>query len=38
VAALYAFGSVAHGDAGESSDLDLLVDFDGPVRFAASWR
>ncbi|MBL8140546.1 MAG: nucleotidyltransferase family protein [Acidobacteria bacterium] len=34
VAALYAFGSVAHGDAGESSDLDLLVDFDGPVRFA----
>jgi predicted nucleotidyltransferase len=35
VAALYAFGSVARGDAGESSDVDLLVDFDGPASFAS---
>jgi len=31
VRSLDLFGSVARGDAAPSSDVDLLVDFDGPV-------
>jgi predicted nucleotidyltransferase len=31
VRSLDLFGSVARGDAGPSSDVDLLVDFDRPV-------
>ena len=34
VRALYAFGSVARGEASSDSDLDLLVEFDGPATFA----
>jgi predicted nucleotidyltransferase len=34
VKALYAFGSVARGEASPSSDVDLLVEFDGPATFA----
>jgi predicted nucleotidyltransferase len=34
VAALYVFGSVARGDAHDSSDVDLLVEFNGPATFA----
>lgn len=34
VAALYVFGSVARGEAGAGSDVDLLVEFDGPPTFA----
>ena len=34
VAALYVFGSVARGDARESSDVDLLVEFERPATFA----
>ena len=34
VAALYVFGSVARGEAGEGSDVDLLVEFQGPPTFA----
>ncbi|HUE86927.1 MAG TPA: nucleotidyltransferase family protein [Vicinamibacterales bacterium] len=34
VAALYVFGSVARGDASSTSDVDLLVEFDGPPTFA----
>jgi uncharacterized protein len=34
VRALYAFGSVARGEASLSSDLDLLVEFHGPATFA----
>jgi len=34
VAALYVFGSVARGDASNTSDVDLLVEFDGPPTFA----
>jgi len=33
VASLHLFGSVARGDADESSDIDLLVAFDGPATF-----
>ncbi len=33
VTSLHLFGSVARGDAGESSDIDLLVSFDGPATF-----
>ncbi len=31
VAALYIFGSVARGEAGPDSDVDLLVDFSRPI-------
>jgi predicted nucleotidyltransferase len=34
VRTLYAFGSVARGEASLDSDLDLLVEFDGPATFA----
>ena len=34
VAALYVFGSVARGEAVAGSDVDLLVEFDGPATFA----
>lgn len=34
VAALYVFGSVARGEARHDSDIDVLVEFDGPVTFA----
>jgi uncharacterized protein len=34
VRTLYVFGSVARGEATLSSDLDLLVEFDGPATFA----
>ncbi len=34
VRSLHVFGSVARGDAGPSSDLDVLVEFDGPRKFA----
>ena len=34
VRSLHVFGSVARGDAGPSSDLDVLVEFDGPHKFA----
>ena len=33
VQALYVFGSVARGDAGKDSDVDLLVEFSEPVGF-----
>ena len=33
VAALGVFGSYARGEQHEGSDLDLLVDFDGPIDF-----
>jgi len=31
---LHVFGSVARGEAGPSSDLDVLVEFDGQHKFA----
>ena len=34
VRSLHVFGSVARGDAGPVSDLDILVEFDGPRKFA----
>lgn len=34
VSALYVFGSVAHGEARPDSDIDVLVEFDGPPTFA----
>ncbi|WP_396627480.1 nucleotidyltransferase family protein [Luteitalea sp.] len=34
VGALYVFGSVARGDARPDSDVDVLVEFDGPATFA----
>ncbi|HTV00309.1 MAG TPA: nucleotidyltransferase family protein [Luteitalea sp.] len=34
VAALYVFGSVARGEARLGSDVDVLVEFDGPATFA----
>jgi hypothetical protein len=34
VAALYVFGSVARGEAVAGSDIDMLVEFDGPPTFA----
>jgi uncharacterized protein len=34
VAALHVFGSVARGEDGPASDLDVLVDFQGPASFA----
>ena len=34
VAALYVFGSVARGEARHDSDIDVLVEFDGPATFA----
>jgi predicted nucleotidyltransferase len=34
VAALYVFGSVARGEAVAGSDVDLLVEFQGPPTFA----
>lgn len=34
VAALYVFGSVARGEARADSDVDVLVEFDGPATFA----
>ena len=34
VAELYVFGSVARGDAGPVSDIDILVDFRTPPTFA----
>ena len=34
VAALYVFGSVARGEASADSDVDMLVEFDGPATFA----
>jgi len=33
VASLHLFGSVARDEAGEMSDVDLLVAFDGPATF-----
>ena len=33
VAALSVFGSTARGDARDDSDVDVLVDFEGAVRF-----
>lgn len=30
---LAVFGSVARGEAGEASDVDVLVEFDGPATF-----
>ncbi len=35
VRALYLFGSVARGTARQASDVDLLVDFEGPASFDA---
>jgi uncharacterized protein len=32
---LAVFGSVARGDASDSSDLDVLVDFDPPITLSA---
>ena len=34
VVALYVFGSVARGEARADSDIDVLVEFDGPATFA----
>jgi len=34
VRSLHVFGSVARGDAGPSSDLDVLVEFEGTRTFA----
>ena len=34
VAALYVFGSVARGEARPDSDVDVLVEFQGPATFA----
>jgi predicted nucleotidyltransferase len=34
VRALYVFGSVARGEASPTSDVDLLVEFDGPPALA----
>ena len=34
VRSLHVFGSVARGEAGPSSDLDVLVEFDGQHKFA----
>jgi len=34
VSALYVFGSVARGEARTDSDIDVLVEFDGPATFA----
>ena len=34
VSALYVFGSVARGEARTDSDIDVLVEFDGPPTFA----
>lgn len=34
VRALYVFGSVARGEATDSSDVDILVEFEQPGRFA----
>lgn len=34
VSALYVFGSVARGEALTDSDIDVLVEFDGPATFA----
>ena len=34
MAALYVFGSVARGEAASGSDVDLLVEFQGPPTFA----
>ena len=31
VTALALFGSIARGDGGEASDIDILVSFDGPA-------
>ena len=33
VSAVSVFGSVARGEAGTESDVDILVDFDGPADF-----
>lgn len=33
VVSLRLFGSVARGEAEDDSDVDLLVDFEGPARF-----
>jgi len=33
VTALYVFGSVARGEAGPSSDVDMLVDYDPKSKF-----
>lgn len=30
---LYVFGSVARGEAGVGSDVDIIVDFEGPATF-----
>jgi predicted nucleotidyltransferase len=38
VAALSVFGSVARGDARPDSDIDLLVDFNGPATFDTTFR
>lgn len=35
VDALFVFGSVARDEAGSTSDLDILVDFGGPAKFAS---
>jgi predicted nucleotidyltransferase len=34
VRTLYVFGSVARGEASLGSDVDLVVEFDGPATFA----
>jgi predicted nucleotidyltransferase len=33
ITSLAVFGSVARGEAGEDSDVDVLVEFDGPATF-----
>lgn len=34
IRSLHVFGSVARGDAGPASDLDILVEFEGQRKFA----
>jgi uncharacterized protein len=34
VRSLHVFGSIARGESGPGSDIDLIVDFDGPRNFA----
>ncbi len=32
------FGSLVRGEARESSDVDILVEFEKPIGFFSSWR